>query len=309
MKQTNARAILVTGAHRTGTTWVGRMLAAHPQVAYISEPLNALHHPGILRARVPFWYTYICRENESDFLASYQDLFAYRYHLLAGVAAARSVKDALRTGRDFGVFLDARLFHRRPLLKDPFAIFSVPWFAERLNCQIVLTIRHPAAFASSLKRLNWLFDFGDLLRQPLLMRDYLERYRPHMQAARTDDIIGQAGLLWAMIYRVVHIAADGNPAMQVVRHEDLSMDPSVGFHRLYDELGLSFSSGVEREILRSSNPANPAELHPGRIHSVKLDSRASLDNWRRRLSTAEVARLRELTEDVAGLYYPEVAWN
>jgi hypothetical protein len=307
--QTHPRPILVTGAHRTGTTWVGRMLAAHPKVAYISEPLNMLHHPGILRARVPHWYTYVCRENESDFFASFQDLIAYRYHFAASVAAAGSVKDVLRVGRDLCVCLDARLFQRRPLFKDPFAIFSVLWFAERLNCEIVVTIRHPAAFASSLKRLNWPFDFGDLLRQPLLMRDYLERYRPHMQAARADDIIGQASLLWAMIYRVVHTAADANPAMRVVRHEDLSMDPIVGFHRLYDELGLSFSPAVQRAILRSSRAGNPAELRPGRMHSVKLDSRASLDNWRRRLSTAEVARVRAMTADMAGLYYPEVDWN
>ncbi len=30
--------ILVTGTHRSGTTWVGKMLAAGPSTAYISEP-------------------------------------------------------------------------------------------------------------------------------------------------------------------------------------------------------------------------------------------------------------------------------
>ena len=54
------RPILVTGAHRTGTTWVGRLLAAAPAVAYISEPLNVLHRPGVFRAKVANWYTYIC---------------------------------------------------------------------------------------------------------------------------------------------------------------------------------------------------------------------------------------------------------
>ena len=62
-----------------------------------------------------------------------------------------------------------------PLLKDPFAVLSLRWFAEVLHCRIVVTVRHPAAFASGLKRLGWSFDFGDLLRQPLLMRDHLER--------------------------------------------------------------------------------------------------------------------------------------
>lgn len=285
------------------------MLAAGPKVAYISEPLNALHYPGILRARTPNWYTYICRENESDFLESFRDLCAYRFHVGAGITTARSVKDVLRTGRDFGILLDARLFQRRPLFKDPFAIFSVLWFAERLNCQIIVTVRHPAAFAGSLKRLNWAFDFDDLLRQPLLMRDYLERYRSRMEAARSDDIVGQACLLWVMIYGVIHSAADGNPALRVVRHEDLSRDPSLRFHKLYDELGLSFSSGVEAAVLKSSSAENPPELHSGRMHSVQIDSRANLENWRRRLSTAEVARVREMTEDIARVYYPEVDWN
>ena len=32
--------ILVTGAHRSGTTWVGRMLCASGEAHYVSEPFN-----------------------------------------------------------------------------------------------------------------------------------------------------------------------------------------------------------------------------------------------------------------------------
>jgi hypothetical protein len=45
------------------------------------------------------------------------------------------------------------------------------------------------------------------------------------------------------------------------------------------------------------------------VHSVKLDSRASLNNWKHRLSADEIARLRKLTDGVAQLYYPEESWN
>src|SRR5262245_35753658 len=34
------RPILVTGSHRSGTTWVGRMIACHPRILYCSEPFN-----------------------------------------------------------------------------------------------------------------------------------------------------------------------------------------------------------------------------------------------------------------------------
>ena len=38
---------------------------------------------------------------------------------------------------------------------------------------------------------------------------------------------------------------------------------------------------------------------------MALDSRANLDNWQHRLTTAEVDRIRELTADVAYLYYTD----
>jgi len=309
MMKSKVESFLVTGAHRTGTTWVGRMLAADPQLAYISEPLNVFHHPGILGSPIPFWYTYICNENESEFLPAFQQLLNYGYHFLPALKSLRSGRDFLRMGRDLMIFWQAGVLHQHPLLKDPFAVFSLNWFANRLNSRIVVTIRHPAAFASSLKRLNWSFDFNDLLTQPLLMHDHLESYRKEMQSMPSEDVIGQASLLWKMIYHTVRSACNQNPAIRVVRHEDLSLDPVAGYKRLYGELGLNFTQDVERKITDSSSSENPAELTQKKVHSVKLDSRANLENWKRRLSSAEIQRIRRATEEVTYHYYPEVEWN
>ncbi len=303
------KPILVTGAHRTGTTWVGRMLAADPHVAYISEPLNVLHRPGVLRARVPLWYTYVTTENEEAVLDSFHETLAYRYHLLAEIGSLRSGHDFLRMCRDAGIFLRGGLLRQRPLLKDPFAVFSLPWFAQRLDCEIVVTVRHPAGFASSLKRLNWPFDFSDLLKQPLLMRDQLEPYRSQMESMPADDILGQASLLWTMVYRSVQAACRSLPQVRVVRHEDLSVEPVAGFRDLYGQLGLEYTPRVEQAIRESSSSENPAELSRKHVHSVRLDSRANLYNWKRRLSSEEIQRVRALTEDVARDYYPDVDWN
>ncbi len=306
--QTTNQPILVTGAHRTGTTWVGKMLAASPETAYISEPLNVLHRPGVLRAQVQHWYTYVCADNEADYLASFLELLSYRYHLAAEIGSLRSQKDFLRMGRDLGVFLRGRLLRARPLLKDPFAVFSLAWFAERLNCKILVTIRHPAGFASSLKRLNWSFDFRDLLDQPLLMRDHLEPFRRDMQSIAADDIIGQASLLWAMIYRAVQLIRTRLPSVKVIRHEGLSLDPLVGFRQLYGEAGLKLTAGVERAIINSSNSENPVELSKQKVHSVRLNSRANLENWKRRLSSREISRVRQITEGVSSHYYSDADW-
>lgn len=304
----NRPPILVTGAHRSGTTWAGKMLAANSETAYISEPLNVLHRPGVLRVPVKHWYLYINEENEADYLPAFRALLEFRYHILSEVRALRSWKDFLRMGRDLHIFFKGEMEGRRALLKDPFAVFSMPWFAKRLNCQIVVIVRHPAAFASSLKRLNWPFDFRDLLDQPLLMRDHLEAHRADMETTRADDLIGQAALLWRMIYRVVHATLDLHPAFKVIRHEDLSRDPVRGFRELYQFLDLDFTARVEAAILSSSNSENPVELSKKKVHSVRLDSRASLDNWKQRLSTDEIARIRKIAEPVSHLFYSDSDW-
>lgn len=301
--------ILVTGAHRSGTTWVGKMLAADANTAYISEPLNVMHRPGVFRAKVNHWYQYICAENEDEYLSAFHSLLDFDYHLLDEIRSIRSRKDFLRMGRDFMIFYYALERGQRALLKDPFAVFSVPWFAKKLDCKVVITVRHPAAFTSSLQRLNWNFDFKDLLEQPLLMRDHLEAYREQMVAIKTEDVIGQAALLWNMIYTVVQKFRDMNPAWVVVRHEDLSHDPINGYRDLYATLGLEFSKRAQITIEKNSEAGNPAELKSNKVHSVRLDSRASLANWKKYLNVGEIHRIRDATAETAAFYYPEESWS
>lgn len=300
--------ILVTGAHRTGTTWVGKMLAASPQVAYISEPLNVLHRPGVLRAPVTKWYTLICEENERAFLPAFHDLLRFRYGLWREIQSLRSSKDFLRMGRDFSIFLRGRFLHQRPLIKDPFSIFSAPWFASRLGCRVVITVRHPAGFASSLKRLDWEFDFRDLLEQPLLMERWLDVDRAEMEAAQDDDVVGQAALLWRMVYRVVAGMMKMYPSFIILRHEDLSLDPVSCYRDLYAALDLDFTPAVERTISNASSSDNPTEVSKKRVYAVKLDSRANLDNWKKRLTPEEIMRIRKITGKTAKLFYSDEEW-
>jgi len=300
--------ILVTGAHRSGTTWVGKMLSAAHNTAYISEPLNVLHRRGVYRADVKHGDEYITEGEKEKYLPAFRELFNFRYHLFAEIGSLHSQKDFMRMGRDLSIFAKGKLQGQRALLKDPFAVFSTPWFAQKLNCQVVITIRHPGGFASSLKRLNWNFDFRDLLNQPLLMRDHLESDRADMESMPADDIVGQSALLWRMIYRSVHTTRELFPTLKIVRHEDLSLDPVAGYKSLYESLGLTFDEKVRDTILNSSSSENPTELSKKKVHSVKLDSRANMGNWKKRMTPEEITRIRKLTEDVSHLFYADDEW-
>jgi hypothetical protein len=290
---------------------VGKMLAAGSETAYISEPFNVLHRPGVLRAPIKHWYTYVCADNEADYLPALGETLDLRYGLLRELGSLRSTKDAGRMLRDAGIFYSGRLRGARPLLKDPFAVFSAGWFARRLGCDVVVTVRHPAAFASSLKRLGWNFDFADLLAQPLLMRDWLEPLRGEMEAMlhSPEDVIGQAALLWRAVYSAVLRMRREPLQIRLARHEDLSLDPVGGFSELYGALNLSFTPQVEQAIQNASSSDNPGELSAHKVHSVRLDSRLNLHNWKRRLEQEEIGRIRELTEETAAAFYPEIVWE
>ncbi|MDP1548483.1 MAG: sulfotransferase domain-containing protein, partial [Anaerolineales bacterium] len=265
--------------------------------------------PGVYRAPVKHWYTYITAENENEYLPAFRKLLNFQYHTFLEIKSLRSPKDFLRMGRDFRIFFDGSMQGQRMLIKDPFALFSTPWFARRLNCKVVITVRHPAGFASSLKRLGWNYDFRNLLDQPLLMRDHLEADRAIMESIPQDDIIGQGALLWKLIHRFVHSTRDLFPHFNIVRHEDLSLDPIGGYQSLYQSLGLDYTERIKQIILTSSSSENPTKLAKNKTHSVKLDSRASLDNWKKLLSPEEITRIRTLTEGTSELFYSEEEWK
>jgi len=301
--------ILVTGAHRSGTTWVGKMLAAGGQAAYISEPLNVLHRPGVFGAPTQHWYTYICAENEADFLPALRQTLNFHYHTWDEIQSLRSRKDALRMVRDWSTFLAGRLGRKRPLLKDPFAIFSAPWFSKRLGSRVVITVRHPAAFASSLKRLSWPFQFNDLLSQPLLMKHLLEPFRAEIEAVSPDDTVGQAALLWKIIYHTVDEYHCQHPEFIILRHEDLSLNPLESFSDLYRDLCFHFNTRAQQTVLESSSADNPREVSTDAVHAYRLDSRANLAHWKSRLTQDEIRHIARITAETSARFYPDIDWE
>ncbi|HHS96331.1 MAG TPA: sulfotransferase [Chloroflexi bacterium] len=307
------RPILVTGAIRSGTTWVGRMIAASPQVGYIHEPLNPWEkskNRGICDAPIPFWYFYITRENEAPYYQPIKRSLEFRYNLFKGLMGARSRADVRRILREYQTFRANRANNARPLVKDPFALFSAEWFAERFGAEVVILIRHPAAFVSSVKRLGWGFPFWHLLRQPLLLRDHLRPFEEQIKeyAPEKHPYIDQAALVWKMLYHVVLRYREKHEDWIFVRHEDLARDPMGGFRALFERLGLEFSPRVQDAVRRSTAASNPSEVPAERAFSIQRDSRASIWTWKKRLTAAEIQRIREATEEVAQAFYSDEDW-
>jgi len=305
-----APPILVTGMHRSGTTWLGQMLCASGALVNIQEPMKPTNRRTIFPSRARHWYLYISTENERDYLRSYSDAIAFRPHPLEDMGKVRSPRDAFRFTSRWASYAVGRLQRKRLLLKDPFAVFSVEWFARRLACDVVIIVRHPAAVVSSLTRLDYRFDFTDLIKQPLLMKEHLEPFRPALEKAvgAPHDVVGQGSLLWAMIYQFVHEYRTQDPRVLVLRHEDLSLNPLAEYAALYARVGLTLTPRAKQTIARFTSNRNPSELSRSNPVAAPLDSRTNVSNWTRRLRPDEIARIREITAGVWERYYEAEDW-
>jgi hypothetical protein len=223
---------------------------------------------------------------------------------------AESPKDVMRIVRDYAIFSKNKLMNVRPLIKDPLAVFSAEWFAERFSTKNVVLIRHPAAFVSSIKKQGWKFHFNHLLEQPLLMRDYLFPFEQEITtyAAREQDTIDQASLMWRLIHFVITKYKDKNPSWIYLRHEDVSKDPLLEFKALFKNLDLDFSGEIESFILEYCTSKRSNESPEGVLHYLKRDSRSNILNWKNRLSDDEIFRVRSKVEDISSLFYGEHEW-
>ena len=114
------------------------------------------------------------------------------------VQAIKSPPEILTVLKEYFTFYKYRSSKVRPLVKAPIALFSAEWLAARFDMDVLILIRHPAAFVSSLKIKNWNFPFDHFLQQPKLIRNHLAIYEEEIQEYATQkfEVINQAILLW-----------------------------------------------------------------------------------------------------------------
>ncbi len=308
------KPIIVTGANRSGTTWIGRILSLPRNVHYVHEPFNSYYKPNH-RGPVPcplvrqFHYV---TDTEKPEVMNYV-LSRIKHHDNTG---NRSPDDLPRRSALQSFFhspMSATEVFRpsRPLIKDPTALMSAQWLAEALDAEVVIVIRHPAGYVSSIRRMGWRYDLNNLLEQPDLTHAYLgpleEAIRHHI-THHESDALGEAILFWKVCCRVASLLRQKHPHWQIVRHEDLSRDPVDAFRNLYDSLSLPYNTDIQAHIQRCTSADHPVEADPGRTHHLNRNSRRNMTIWKQRLSDDDILRIRNESRDIADAFYSDDDW-
>jgi Sulfotransferase family len=312
------RPILITGMARSGGSWVSRMVAGSGEVVHINEPFNRRHPPGltpgILHVPPPRAYQYVGVHNEAEHLAGFRDMLRLRYNVGAELRVNRGIYDLAKMAKYATAFSHGRLRGLLPLVDDPYMVFAAEWMAERLDCQVVMLVRHPAGIVSSLARIGtgWSDNLPDIAAQPELVRDLLAPYADELERAAREplDPIVHGALLWRVVHAGIQRQVERNPRFVIVRYEDLAADPMTEFRALYRRLeGLTFNDAAEDAVNRGCLAGPALRQVPwgrvgfGRTAFQPMQSQANAWAWRDRLSAEQVADVLERTRDVAERFY------
>lgn len=319
------KPILVTGSHRSGSTWIGKTIALDPTIGYIHEPFNPDYYPhqlGRYTAKFQHWFNYICAENEVITCAqALEATLSFKYSLIPAIQELfldnphRELIEPVRILRDYFICAKHRLFKARPLVKDPIALFSAEWLANKFDMDVVISIRHPAAFVGSLKVAAWDYPFGHFLEQKLLMENFLFPYQAEIQnivdSKQNVDEIEKAALLWKIMHYRIFKYQESHPDWLFIRHEDLSQNPLAEFKTIFNYLNLNYSESLQKTILQyTSTKSNSQDLKTFSKKATRaMDSQANIKSWKKRLSQEEIIKIRELVEDISAKFYVDTDWE
>jgi hypothetical protein len=301
------RKILITGSHRSGTTWLAKIIAASPDVYYVAEPFNiSFNHP---KNPIKKWFHYIPLEEESKPVYDYlKDHFDFSVRAL--MKDLRKVNSP-SWARGVAIREAHKIFRPYKVMKDPIAIMSADWLYKKFDMKVVVSVRHPAAFVSSLKIKGWKFDFNQLLSQKELVDKHLSEFRREMQRHADQElpIVEQGALLWNIIYSRVRQYQNSFEDWFYIRHEDISVQPEVNYNRLLDYVGIPFCDDIRKMIRETTSPEkNKNTVEQSLRDSIYRNSKENIKSWKERLSASESDYVQGYTEPVWRDFYDKSDW-
>ncbi len=299
-KLSDKKHILVTGSHRSGSTWIGKVLSASDHVSYVHEPFNIKVYP---HSPVRCWFEYLSTEDQSK-----QPVKIRRFiqkllkNDLLGLPSEILKKGTINDAKGLIKQRLSRLRADRRVIKDPIALMSAEWVSKHFAPYVIITIRHPAAFAASLKVKDWTFDFHHFASQKRLLSRYLKPYQEQIiaYAEHPPNIIAQACLLWNCIHHVILEYRETYADWLFVRHEDLSLQPELEFTRIFTYLQLPFDHQVQNYLQESVQVVKST--------GQNLSAKENITNWKNRLTNEEIDLIRQSTREVADKFYTDEEW-
>jgi len=297
--------ILVVGGPRMGTTWVAEALSHAEGAIWINEPDNEWPDPFALKAKLPLGRFPILDESDPDppaYLELWQRAFAGFHQSGPLLALADRLENWERTRRDLWRALcdhanprvtpwlrvlvslarppSKRAAARLVVVKSVHSPLALEWVASRVRPRVLVVLRHPFNTIASWLEFGW---GGCYLDTHPKVRERFADPWAFPQLGEDRSLV--AAVTWevALFTSVLRAAVQAHPDWLVISHESLCADPLDGFRKIYADLGLTWTQGVER-FVRDSN-------RPGRGYETARLAADQADRWKHRLTRQHVEEI------------------
>jgi hypothetical protein len=275
LRQPNLNPIVLLGHDRSGTSWIGDVLASVSELVYCYEPLNPTS--GFNGDWIG-WRQYIAR-NESNNL--YEQIFdpVFQGHLprinsikkLSWEAYQRSIKPY------------------RILVKETGGVLAGEFFAGRYDANIVIIKRHPIAVA--LSNLRQGRENAEKWRKIILAQKHLkDTYLNccwHILENNYESDLNKMLAVISSTYKILYEQCCRYNWL-LVSYEDFCLNPQQEFSKLFQSLNLTFSASVRSNIVQMSSQEQPGAYSRYRISSNIVNC------WRQQIDFKTLQALKNL---------------
>jgi Sulfotransferase family len=297
------KRVLVVGVPRSGTSWVGEVLASTPGATYLSEPDNHGYRPFALRAklRLPGRFYPAPRPDDEppDYLRLWRAALGFERR---GVGERPRTHAAMRLLRTSSAGDPHRLLAKRELpiavrlavalavperpagpgdvlvVKSVHAPLALEWIAARFPVEVLVVLRRPLSVLSSWLELGWVGDAPASELDPRVAADISAALgAPPLDASFSR--LAEAAWLIGILSTSLLTAAARNPGWHTVSHEGLCESPHEQFAGTAAGLGLHWGE--------ASNAVLDRLDRPGRGYETTRVAATVPDAWRSRLSPAQ----------------------
>ena len=158
------------------------------------------------------------------------------------------------------------------------------FLSREFDLEVLVILRHPAAFFASMKRKNWGINPNHFLIQKDLMTDYLYKYEDQLKKASSSQeyIIME----WICVNSVLFDYSKNNKRFHIVKHEDICQNPVASFRNIYEKYDIPFTKKIERKVAKS--------IKPDRCNT-----------WKEELASSEIEWVKSKTYALASEFYSE----